>query len=78
MSLSGVARPVGKPADPLKHGPSLSLLVKLGSIVVHADEYLSPSAHVFDLEALRVGLRDPEVQEWIKDMGALLPVKRNR
>lgn len=54
----------------------LSLSVKLGSIVVHADEMLSSKGHHFDEIALGCLLRDAEVAEWVKEMGAFLPVKR--
>lgn len=59
--------------------PRLSLLVKLGSIAVHADEMLSPQGHQFDKIAIRSLLEDSEVKEWIKQMdaSALLPRKRN-
>ncbi len=62
--------------DPLK--PSVALLVKLGSIIVHADEYLSPSGHQYDKAAFDHVLQDCDVQEWIKQMTdmAFLPVKR--
>lgn len=56
--------------------PDLRLLVTLGSIVVHADEYLSPGSHEFDAEVIRGLLRDPAVVAWIKAMGPLLPKKR--
>ena len=58
--------------------PSMSLLCKLGSIVVHADEGLSNDGHPFDLTALRGLLGDPEVVAWLKGMqaAAFLPVKR--
>lgn len=64
-------------ADPLK--PSASLLVKLGSIAVHAEELLSPNRHVFDRDALKTLYDDPEVVEWRKQMDAMamLPVMRN-
>lgn len=64
-------------SDPLK--PSVSLLVKLGSIVIHADEYTSPDGHDFDRTAICSGLMDAEVQEWIAEMTkmAFLPVKRS-
>ena len=57
---------------------NLRLLAKLGSIVRHTEEYLSPNAHEFDRAALQTLLTDPEVVEWIKQMDAagLLPVKR--
>lgn len=54
----------------------LSLMVKLGSIAVHADEMLSLDGHAFDRTALEALLRDPEVVAWVRSMGALLPLKR--
>lgn len=62
--------------DPLK--PSLSLLVKLGSIAVHVEEMLSPKGHDFDKTAIDSLLTDAEVIEWRKAMDnmAMLPVKR--
>lgn len=58
--------------------PSVTLLCKLSSVVVHADEYLSPDGHDVDLVALHSALRDPEVKEWIEQMAAsgMAPVKR--
>ena len=58
--------------------PELSLLIKLGSIAVHADEMLSPGGHDFDRIALMGLMDDPEVKEWIKQMDAMafLPKKR--
>lgn len=64
-----------KKVDPLK--PPVSLLVKLGSIAVHCEELLSPGGHAFDKTALDGLLNDKEVKEWIKRMGAFMPVKRN-
>ncbi len=60
--------------------PELALLVKLGSIAVHADEFMSPGVHEVDGYALRQLLLDPDVIEWIDEItkSALLPVKRNR
>ena len=60
--------------------PSMSLLVKLGSIAVHTDEMLSTSGHVFDMTVLQNALKDPEVSAWIEEMNklALLPVKRRK
>jgi hypothetical protein len=62
--------------DPLQ--PSPSLLCKLSSIAVHADELLSPKGHDFDKTALLQVLQDPEVQDWIKAMikMGMAPVKR--
>ena len=33
--------------------PSLALLVKLGSIAVHAEEILSPHRHEVDIDAIK-------------------------
>lgn len=62
--------------DPLN--PCLPLLVKLGSIAVHAEELLSPDGHAFDRVALQDLLTDPDVVAWraAMDAQALLPVKR--
>ena len=57
--------------------PETSLLCKLGSIAVHAEEMMSDDGHKLDHAAILSLLGDPEVKEWIADMGALLPVKRN-
>lgn len=62
------------PDDPLT--PSLPLLSKLGSIIVHLDEFLSAKSHPLDRIALEPLLRDEEVRTWIKAMGVYLPVKR--
>jgi hypothetical protein len=55
---------------------SLTLASKLASIVVHADELLSPGGHVVDHVALIATVRDPEVQAWLRGLGPLAPVKR--
>ena len=59
--------------------PTVTLLVKLGSIAVHVDELLSPNGHHFDKVALDQLMRDQEVVEWLSEMNkmAMLPVKRN-
>lgn len=74
-AMTSPTKPAPRP-DPLK--PRLELLMKLGSIAVHTDELLSPGGHNYDMEALKPMLRDPEVREWIKDMGVYLPVKRRK
>jgi len=63
---------------PLK--PSMSLLSKLGSILVHIEELTSSDGHPFDAEATRSLLSDPEVVEWMKAMRkkALLPLTRRK
>lgn len=55
---------------------TLGLLIKLGSLVVHADELLSPDGRQADRIAIEGLLSDPEVIAWIKGMGAMLPLKR--
>lgn len=59
--------------------PDAALLVKLGSIAVHADEMLSPDGHDFDRIALQGLIADPQVKEWLTGMDklAMLPVKRS-
>lgn len=58
--------------------PMPSLLAKIGSIIVHIDEFNSPSGHPFDAEAVKSLLADAEVNEWIIGMRGigLLPVRR--
>lgn len=58
--------------------PSISLQAKMGSIAVHAEEFISPGGHPFDRDALKSLLQDPEVREWLDNLRgmALLPVKR--
>ena len=63
-------------SDPLKPPPSL--LAKIGSIVVHTDEYLSVEGHNYDREAINALLAAPDVREWLEAMAglALVPQKR--
>lgn len=67
---------MAKNANPLN--PPVSLLVKIGSIAVHAEEILSPNGHEFDRHALKTLFDDAEVKDWIAQMNAMtmLPVKR--
>lgn len=63
--------------DPLK--PTLTLLMKLGSIAVHVEELFSEKGNVqFDKPAIESLLEDSEVKQWIAEMNksALLPKKR--
>lgn len=62
--------------NPLK--PSVALLVKIGSLVVHLEEARSATSHAFDLAAIESLQADPEVQHWFSAMTkmAMLPVKR--
>lgn len=63
-------------SNPLK--PLPSLLCKLGSIAVHADEMFSKDGHAFDKIELQNRLADAEVIEWLEEMGklAMIPLKR--
>ena len=58
----------------------LSLAVKLGSIVTHAQEIDSSKPNVgyaFDLQAIETLAEDPEVQAWLATFApGLLPEKR--
>ena len=58
--------------------PSFPTLVKLGSAIVHADEYVATGYGV-DLDVFCQLLSDPDVQAWLTLMrsGAFLPVKRS-
>lgn len=57
---------------------SVSLLSKLGSIIVHVEEMQSDKGHSYDKVALDGLLKDPEVLAWMEKMRsmALLPEKR--
>jgi hypothetical protein len=58
--------------------PSLQLLVKLGSLVIHYQEATGPKRHPLDMDAIRSIEGEPDVQEWISEMTkrGFLPVKR--
>jgi len=58
--------------------PPASLLCKLGSIAVHAEEILSPGGHAADRFALQALFNDPEVKEWLKQMDSLAMIPRKR
>lgn len=67
---------VNQAPDPLDASPSI--LCKLGSIAIHAEEFFSAGGHDFDQQAILSGLQDEQLREWFKQMNALalLPVKR--
>lgn len=56
----------------------ISLVVKLASIAVHAEEMLSPNGHYFDRETIKSLLNDLEVRGFLDDPAnaAFLPLKR--
>lgn len=69
--------PEAAPAnDPLK--PSIKLLITLGSLAVHIEEFLSAKGHAVDRDAINTLLRDEELKAWVAKMTkmAFLPVKR--
>ena len=60
---------------PRWYSPTLS--IKLASLVVHAEESITPGAHPFDVVAIRSLLDDPEIVNWLDQFdAALLPVRR--
>ncbi len=64
--------------DPLK--PSATLLIKLGSAMIHAEEMIETKFKNldFDLPAFKTVTEDTEVVAWVKEMGPFLPLKRTR
>lgn len=64
-------------SDPLSPAPTV--LIKLGSLAVHIDEYLSPDGHDLDKSAIDGILADPEIKVWLEAMDgrAFLPAKRS-
>lgn len=57
----------------------IALRIKLGSLIVHCEELLSPSGHEFDKHAINTLLQDRDVvafKEETAKMG-VLPVKRS-
>ena len=64
-------------STPMK--PNQGLLMKLGSIIVHLEEYFETDIHT-DLKAAQSLISDAEVVTWLREMTAkgLLPVKRGQ
>lgn len=63
--------------DPMK--PGVTLLIKLGSAMIHAEELIETKFQNanFDVPAFKTVSEDPEVVEWVKAMGPMLPRKRS-
>lgn len=61
------------------YAPPIGLLVKLGSIIVHADELTQPGGHEVDATAIRSLLADREVAAWLASMhgASFLPLRRS-
>ncbi len=57
---------------------TLSLEIKLSSIVVHTEELISADGHMFDKVALECLLKDSEVRTWVEALqrNGLAPMKR--
>ncbi len=68
---------MSKKIDPLK--PSPTLLMKIGSAMIHAEELIETKFKNadFDIPAFNSVAQDSEVVEWVKAMGPMLPHKRN-
>lgn len=62
--------------DELK--PSPQLLIKLGSLIVHYQEWTSSDGHALDKAAIDSIENSDDFKEWIKQMddNAFLPKKR--
>ena len=58
--------------------PPTTVLVALGSLAVHIEEFLSPTGHPHDRIAIESILSQADVREWLAEMErmAFLPVKR--
>ncbi len=63
-------------SDVLK--PSVQLLIKLGSIIAHYEEWTSKTGHEFDKITIDSIMNEEDVIEWFKGMRelSLLPLKR--
>lgn len=59
--------------------PTPQLLIKLGSIITHYKEYLSPDGRALDLDAVNALMDNEDVKEWMVGMDemAFLPKMRN-
>jgi hypothetical protein len=48
--------------------PSVAILCALASGISHAEEFLSPGRHHFDIEAFNQAVNQPHVREWLDAM----------
>lgn len=66
----------GKKYDPLM--PPGGTLIKIGSLLVHYQEFASSDGHYFDKAVIDSLESDPDVRDWLEAMTkkGLLPVKR--
>ena len=58
--------------------PPKQVLILLGSIIVHYEEWTSGNGHEFDKTTIDSLMNNPNVKKWFEEMNtmALLPVKR--
>lgn len=63
-------------SDPLN--PSPALLAKLGSVLIHIEEFMRPGGHDYDGIVLTQLLEDEEVLEWRSQMDALAMIPKLR
>lgn len=59
--------------------PDVHTLAKIGSILIHVEEFLGSGSHHFDKAAIDSLMADPDVIGWIEGMRklALLPLSRS-
>jgi len=60
--------------------PTPTLLIKLGSLIVHYEEWTSQHGHELDKAAIDGLMGNEDVKEWLDGMNkmAFLPSKRNQ
>jgi hypothetical protein len=58
--------------------PSPQVLIKIGSLLVHYQEFNSSDGHYVDKAAIDSLEQDEDIQEWLRVMAeaALVPLKR--
>lgn len=58
--------------------PTPALLIALGSLVIHYEEYTSPTGHYMDKQAIDSIRNQPNVRAWFDAMNkqSFLPLKR--
>ena len=56
---------------------STSIVAKLGSLVVHIEEYFSADSHPLDKTAIESLLMDAELRQWMMKNKILFPLKRH-
>lgn len=55
-----------------------ALAAKIGSILVHVDEFTSSDAHQFDLATMQALIVQPDVQDWLQQLSAMSLVPKKR